>query len=84
MRLAARAEGCGSTAEGEFRESVVEAINNYVISSIIYNIMFIYIYLYLLAYIYLFFESIYLFICLLIYLFSSSCTCSCSFVVSAV
>ena len=54
MRLAARAEGCGSTAEGEFRESVVEAINKYVISSIIYNIMFIYIYIFIFASIYLF------------------------------
>ena len=35
MRLAARAEGCGSIAEGEFRGSVVEAINKYDISSLI-------------------------------------------------
>ena len=36
MRLAARAEGCGSIAEGEFRGSAVEAINKYNISSILY------------------------------------------------
>ena len=36
MRLAARTEGCGSIAEGEFRGSVVEAINKYDISSITY------------------------------------------------
>ena len=35
MRLTARAEGCGSIAEGEFRGSVVEAINKYDISSTI-------------------------------------------------
>ena len=36
MRLAARAEGCGSIAEGEFRGSVVEAKNKYDTSAIIY------------------------------------------------
>ena len=29
MRLAARAEGCGSIAEGEFRGSAEETINKY-------------------------------------------------------
>ena len=39
MRLAARAEGCGSIAEGEFRGSVVEAINKYDIFFIIHIYM---------------------------------------------
>ena len=43
MRLAARAEGCGSIAEGEFRGSVVEAINKYDISSTICIYIYIYI-----------------------------------------
>ena len=34
MRLAARAEGCGSIAEGEFCGSVVETINKYDIFSL--------------------------------------------------
>ena len=43
MRLAARAEGCGSIAEGEFRGSVVETINKYDIFSIVYLYFYLYI-----------------------------------------
>jgi hypothetical protein len=39
VRVAARAEGCGSIAEGKFRGSVVEALKN--------TIFIIYIYIYI-------------------------------------
>ena len=56
MRLAARAEGCGSIAEGEFRGSVVETINKcniYIYYCIYYIHILIYVYISMYTYLYI-------------------------------